>query len=164
MESQGWQPPEEGWRAADPSRSNVQPGRRGVWLAQAISARLADFGVEASALANTGGVVRRIAEQQGWTEDRYCGFDTESARRVSDHFRASNDAFAQRVWGCSWREMVPEVPMRRRQFTLTDHPGERRRMQRLLWLGIASLAWQNPRAIVAQRIGHNPTVPTIQTT
>jgi hypothetical protein len=141
----GWQPPARGWRPADPQRGNVQPGCGGVWLAQAIGARLAVLGVESGSVRNTGGVIRRIAELQGWTEDRYCGFDAESATRVAEHFAAANDAFAQRVWGCSWRERVPEVAMQRRQFTLPADPDARRRLERLVQRAIAQLARLNPR-------------------
>ncbi|MFO8238274.1 MAG: hypothetical protein R6U00_08525 [Prochlorococcaceae cyanobacterium] len=143
MASQGWQPPTRGWRRADPRRGNVQPGCGGVWLAQAIGARLTELGVKATAL-HTGSVVRRIAERQGWTEDRYCGFDADSAARVAGHFASTNDAFARRVWDCSWRERVPVVPMQRRQFTPPSDPADRRKLDRLVDKAIVELARQNP--------------------
>lgn len=143
MASQGWEPPAQGWRPADPQRGNVQPGCGGVWLAQAIGERLTQLGVKATAL-HTGSVVRRIAERQGWTEDRYCGFDAESAARVVEHFAAANDAFAHRVWGCPWRERVPAVTMQRRQFEPPADPAARWQLDRLVELAIASLARQNP--------------------
>jgi hypothetical protein len=144
MASQGWKPPAQGWRPADPQRGNVQPGCGGVWLAQAISGKLKQLGLDAADFPNTGGVVRQIAERQGWTEDRYCGFDAASVARVAGHFAATNDAFARRVWGCSWRERVPAVPMQRRQFTPPADPQARRRLERLVEQGISTLARQNP--------------------
>ncbi len=141
--SQGWRQPEEGWRPADPSRGNVQPGCRGVWLAQAISARLLELGLDPGTLPNSGSVVRRVAEQEGWTDDRYCGFDGASAARVADHFASANAAFASRVWGCRWDERMPVVAMQRRVFTPPDDPTERRRLEQLVSQAIARLRQQN---------------------
>jgi len=157
MASQGWEPPPQGWRPADPQRGNVQPGCGGVWLAQAIGERLTQLGVKATAL-HTGNVVRRIAERQGWTEDRYCGFDAESAARVAEHFAAANDAFAQRVWGCPWRERVPAVPMQRRQFSPPADPDARRRLERLVERAIAELVRLNPPLVQVLAAGNPNTM------
>jgi hypothetical protein len=161
MASQGWEPPAQGWRPADPQRGNVQPGCGGVWLAQAISVRLEALGVDPAALPNTGGVVRQIAERQGWTEDRYCGFDADSAARVAEHFAATNDAFAHRVWGCPWRERVPAVSMQRRQFTPPAGPEASRRLERLVDRAVAMLARQNPSlAQLLAAVSPNTMVPS----
>lgn len=155
----GWPPPAQGWRSADPQRGNVQPGCGGVWLAQAISTRLAELGVDHATLY-TGAVVRRIAEQQGWTEDRYCGFDADSAARVAEHFATANDTFARRVWGCGWRERLSAVPMRRNQFTPPADPADRRRLDRLVERAIAALAQHNtPLAQVLAAAGPHTMTP-----
>lgn len=138
-------PPAEGWLAADPNKGNVQPGCRGVWLAQAVGARLAALGVSGRSLANTGAVVRRIAERQGWQDDRYCGFDAEAAAAVSSHYEAANDAFAQRAWGCRWRDQVPAVPMQRRTFAPPASGLERERLEALVEQALAELASGNRR-------------------
>jgi hypothetical protein len=150
IEALGWQPPAQGWRPADPQRGNVQPGCGGVWLAQAIGARLTELGVKASAL-HTGSVVRSIAERQGWTEERYCGFDADAAARVSEHFATANEAFARRAWGCGWREQVPVVPMQRQQFTVPVDPAARHQLEQLVEEAMAILAHQNPsfRSVLA---------------
>lgn len=144
MEALGWPEPQQGWAPADPHKGNVQPGCQGVWLAQAIGERLAALGIDGKRLVNTGAVVRRIAERQGWQDDRYCGFDGAAAEAVSAHYSAANDRFAQRVWGCSWRERVPMAPMERRVFDPPVGAEERRCLDRLIGQALQDLGRQNP--------------------
>jgi hypothetical protein len=144
MEALGWPEPPQGWAPADPHKGNVQPGCQGVWLAQALGERLAALGLDGRRLANTGAVVRRIAEQQGWQEDRFCGFDAAAAEAVSAHYTEANDRFAQRVWGCRWRERVPVVPMERRVFDPPADGEERLSLERLLQQALQDLGRQNP--------------------
>lgn len=143
--------PLQGWAAADPSKGNVQPGCQGVWLALALGQRLQALGVPGRALANTGQVVRRIAEAEGWLDDRYCGFDAAAAAAVSAHYSAANDAFAQRVWGCRWRDRVPATPMQRRHFEPPATGAERERLDRLVDQALADLAAGNRRLSKALR-------------
>jgi hypothetical protein len=146
MASQGWQPLEP-WLPADPSKGNVQPGCRGVWLAQAIGERLEQRGVRGRALANTGAVVRRIAERQGWQDDRYCGFDAEAAARVATHYQPGNDRLAERVWGCRWQDRFPPPSQMQRRVFEPPSPGtpERRQLEQLVEQGLQDLARGNPR-------------------
>jgi hypothetical protein len=125
-------PPPSGWRPADPNKGNVQPGCQGVWLAQQIGKRLEQLGVSCRSLRNTGGVVRRIAHEEGWQADRYCGFDDHSAARVSESFADSNAAFADRAWNCSWRDRMPVVAMRRLEYQPPAHGIERQRLEALV--------------------------------
>lgn len=143
METMGWPEPQWGWASADPHKGNVQPGCQGVWLAQAIGERLASLGIDGKRLANTGAVVRRIAERQGWQDDRYCGFDGAAAEAVSAHYSEANDRFAQRVWGCRWRDRVPMVPMEHRVFELPADAEERRRLHDLIGQALQDLGRQN---------------------
>ncbi len=143
MAALGWVEPAQGWASADPQKGNVQPGCRGVWLAQALGERLAALGIDGRRLTNTGGVVRRIAARQGWQDERYCGFDPASAEEVATHYGASNDAFAQRVWGCRWREQVPVLPMVRRVFQPPPGGDERRRLEDLVQQALLDLGRQN---------------------
>lgn len=136
-------PPAAGWHPAAADKANVQPGCRGVWLAQAVGARLEALGVPGCRLGNTGSVVRRIAERQGWQDDRYCGFDAQAAAAVANHYAAANDAFALRVWGCRWRDKVPELPMQRRTFEPPASGLERERLQALVDAALVELASGN---------------------
>jgi hypothetical protein len=112
-------------------------------LAQAIGERLAALGIDGKRLANTGAVVRRIAERQGWQDDRYCGFDEAAAEAVSAHYSEANDRFAQRVWGCRWHDRVPMVPMEHRVFELPADADERRRLHALIGQALQDLGRQN---------------------
>ena len=145
LDSLGCGGPKAGWRPADPSKRNVQPGCQGVWLAQAIGERLEQLGVEGPSLVKAGRVMRRIAEQQGWQDDRYCGFDPDGAAAVEAHYAVANDAFARRVWGCSWRDRVPAVSMQRRRFDPAPAGPQRQQLEALLEQALVDLAAQNPR-------------------
>jgi len=141
----GVPPPMEGWQAADPAKANIQPGSRAVWLAQQITGRLHHLGIDSRSLVNTGDVVRRIAMSEGWLDDRYCGFNQDSASAVASHYSRSNHRFARRVWGCEWRQVVPEVSMRRTVYIPPDPGPEREHMDDLVNLGLGDLARENLR-------------------
>ena len=132
--------PPSGWRPADPNKGNVQPGCRGVWLAQQIGKRLEQLGVSSRSLRNTGGVVRRIAQEEGWQADRYCGFDDQSAAHVFESFADSNAAFAERAWNCSWRDRMPAVAMRRLEYQPPSNGLERQRLEALVDRALFDLA------------------------
>ncbi len=144
MADQGWYATQP-WRPAAPDKDNVQPGCQGVWLAQAVGARLQQLGVRGRSLANSGPVVRQIAEREGWQNDRYCGFDGAAAARVAAHYQAGNDRLAQRVWGCSWRDRFgPPDACERRVFT-PPAPGSpaRRELEQLVEEALTVLARGN---------------------
>lgn len=86
---------------------NIQPGCKGVWLAQEVSRRLEQRGLQPRQVRNSSAAIRRIAEREGWTKDRYYGFDVGLQTRVVEHYAAANDTFAHQVWGKSWRDVFP---------------------------------------------------------
>jgi hypothetical protein len=141
----GVRPPIQGWQAADPSKANVQPGSRAVWLAQQITKRLHHLGIDSRSLVNTGDVVRRIAMGEGWQDDRYCGFSQDSASVVAAHYSRSNHRFARRVWGCEWRQVVAEVGMRRSVYFPPGPGPEREHLDNLVNFGLRDLAQENLR-------------------
>lgn len=123
MQHCGWVSP-CGWKHADPASGNVQPGCKGVWLAQQTYLRLSGdislSGGKLSSLPKRSGVIRRISEREGWTADRYFGFCQSSYDRVMGHYRVSNEQFAQRIWGQSWDQVFPSNQVRERVY---DPPG-----------------------------------------
>lgn len=137
--------PPSGWRPADPSKGNVQPGCQGVWLAQQIGRRLEQLGISGRSLSNTGGVVRRIAKEQGWQDHRYCGFDDQTAADVSAFFADSNSAFAERVWNCAWRDRMPVVSMCRREYHPPADGIERQQLDALVDRALFDLARHSRR-------------------
>ena len=95
--------------------------------------------------------MRRIAEQQGWQDDRYCGFDTAGAGAVAAHYAQANDEFAQRVWGCNWRERMPELQMKRRQLNSAAEAGGADSLEKLVQQAMKFLARHNQPLDLAMR-------------
>lgn len=72
MQSQGWCSPQP-WRPADPSQGNIQPGCRGVWLAQAVMRQMQERHGSWEHLLKASATIRQIAEREGWIAERYQG-------------------------------------------------------------------------------------------
>ncbi len=98
-------PQQEDWLPGDPASGNVQPGIKAVWLARQLGLRLESLGIDGKSLRKTGQVLRNLAEQQGWDQDRYFGFSESLASSVLDHYAGDNDEFARRVWGKDWNSV-----------------------------------------------------------
>ena len=121
--------PNTAWKSHSEGAVNIQPGHKGVWLAQEISKQLFEqYGIidgKGSPLKNRGTAVRRIAEREGWAKDRYYGFDEAMFEKVVENYAESNDRFAQDVWGCSWRKVYPLHRLDRQVYELpasgTEH-------------------------------------------
>ncbi len=45
--------------------------------------------------------------QANWQVEPFSGLDDARAKAIRAHFAASNERFAQAVWGRPWAEMVP---------------------------------------------------------
>ncbi len=149
--SLGWCEPASGWQPADPSKGNVQPGCRGVWLAQAVGRRLEQLGIKGRSLVNAGAVIRSIAEQQGWIADRYWGFDGSLAARVSEHYAESNDRFAHRVWQCPWRQVVAHQELAQQMFDPPVASVDHDQLDGLVRQALSSLAKYNRNLVSAMR-------------
>lgn len=55
----------------------------------------------------------KLVADRGWNEERFCGLDDETARRIRETFRARNDRIAQTFWGADWGAIVPPAPFSR---------------------------------------------------
>jgi len=135
---------------AAPGSENVQPGTRGVWLSRLVVERLQRLGHSGHDLKNTSQVVRRIAERQGWHEERYFGFSEELAARTLDHYRVDNDTFSLRAWGRPWDEVFPPQSLRQCIY-MPANPEEAKRMEDLADQIVDELASRNPRLDQARR-------------
>ncbi len=92
-------------------QANVQPGWQAVWIAQHIARQLAEHYPEAW---NSGPCKARIrhdleqlAAQQGWPAEPFQGLTDALLTTIEQRYGASNERFARRVWGCSWRDLFP---------------------------------------------------------
>lgn len=127
MQSQGWTTSTP-WEPADPSQGNIQPGIRGVWLAQEVARRLDQNEVHPSVFKNKSAAIRNIAEREGWTTERYYGFTFELQAHVAEHYANANDQFSQQVWGKPWRDVFPLQQPQRRVYSLPEDKEERKKM------------------------------------
>jgi len=92
-------------------RANAQPGWQAVWIAQRLARRLQHQHPKAwrspVCKARIREALERLALEQGWQAEPYQGLSAPLLNRLEERYGASNDRFAQRVWGCSWRELFP---------------------------------------------------------
>lgn len=92
-------------------RINAQPGWQAVWIAHHIARELRHKHPQAwkssSCKARIRHSLESISLQRGWQAEPFQGLDEELLSRLEARYGSSNDRFAQRVWGCSWRDVFP---------------------------------------------------------
>jgi hypothetical protein len=111
--------------------TNSQPGWKAVWLAQRLARRLRTHHPEAWRDGAFKDRLRqgleRLALERDWPAEPYQGVDRRLLARLERHYAASNERFAQRVWGRSWRELFPS-PQLKPSPTKPRSPQERRQL------------------------------------
>jgi hypothetical protein len=127
MAAQGW-PSQDAWKSAKSTKANVQPGCKGVWLAREVKKWLDEHGEKPARPGQLSKEIRRISEKNEWTNNRFFGFNEELQAEVIQHYAASNNNFARRVWGQSWHEVFPLKPAQRMVYDLPDAGQEREHM------------------------------------
>jgi hypothetical protein len=106
-------PPPAGWRAAPLDQANEQLGRRGLGLAYLLNGELDRLPVRRNQLIASHGLnrlveqIRQLARQRGWVAERFDGWQGRLPALLQQRFGASNNRFAQRVWGQDWGEVFP---------------------------------------------------------
>jgi len=92
-------------------RANAQPGWQAVWIAQRLARLLRDLHPQAwrspICKRRIREALERLAQEQGWQAEPFQGLNEPLLVRLEERYGASNERFAQRVWGCSWRELFP---------------------------------------------------------
>lgn len=106
----GWAMPEQGWLPPSRRSINTQVGARGIWLALEVGKALAAMGVNPRSLRNTGGLIREISEREGWTHQRFQGFQPAAYLGLRETFQSINDPLAMEAWGVPWAEVFPSIP------------------------------------------------------
>lgn len=105
--------PPAGWRAAPLDQVNEQLGRRGLGLAYLLNGELDRLPVRRNQLIAGHGLnrlveqLRQLARQRGWVAERFDGWQGRLPALLQQRFGASNERFAQRVWGQDWGEVFP---------------------------------------------------------
>lgn len=101
-------PPGPEWKNCPEQAQNRSPGIRGTFLARELGVRLKQAGIPARRIENSSAVITAEEQFRRWDDPPFWGFSPELALRVSQHFEANNNRFAQEVWGCPWREVFPQ--------------------------------------------------------
>ncbi|CAK6687487.1 hypothetical protein OGCDGJMD_00232 [Cyanobium usitatum str. Tous] len=139
-------------------RANAQPGWQAVWIAQRIARRLRRHHLQAWRAGACKSRIRegleRMAESQGWPAEPFQGLSEPLLDRLEHRYGASNDRFASRVWGCSWRELFPRpIPSPSPEAPRSDE--ERRQLvalaDQLLADGLASLKRPDQAARISSK-------------
>ena len=86
------------------------------------------IGGKTGPLRNTGAVIRSIAEREGWTKDRFYGFDQSMLENIIKHYAECNDRFSEKIWGKSWRSIYPMPQAKQKIYELPASGAERNRM------------------------------------
>ena len=94
--------PSLAWAQRKESSLNQRTGPRGTWLARELSRRLKRHRISPETISGSTAIIPREVEFRGWKDGSFWGFDAALAHRVQNHFKASNDLFAQAVWGNRW--------------------------------------------------------------
>ncbi|MGB1623002.1 MAG: hypothetical protein ACPHAS_10075 [Synechococcus sp.] len=100
----------QGWLKGEPSKQNIQPGAKGIWMSRLCRNLVVELGVDPERLERKGKVIRDLAIELGWDRDKFDGFDQPLLDHVAGFYQASNEAFAQEHWGVSWQELFPQKP------------------------------------------------------
>jgi len=116
------------WHPSKDSQSNVQPGRRGVWLAKEVKRILDDRSEKSKRLGQLSRAIREIAGSEGWTADRFFGFDEALLAHVVQHYAVANDRFARKVWGRAWGDVYPRIHAQQSIYKLPKSGHERDHM------------------------------------
>lgn len=89
-----------------PASSEPTPGPVGVEALRLLNAHLRVVDRSFDRRTTLAALLRQIAERRaikaGWYDDTYWGWNSELAEWASGRLEATNDAFAQAVWGTAW--------------------------------------------------------------
>ena len=123
---------EQGWLAGRPSKQNIQPGARGIWMSALCRRLMVETGFDPEVLKRKGKVIRDLAIELGWDREKFDGFDQPLQDRVSAFYASSNEAFAQEHWGVSWTSFFPLRPAAQRVYAGPQTEAERKEMRTLM--------------------------------
>jgi hypothetical protein len=90
------------------------------------------LGFDPDVLNRKGKVIRDLAIERGWDQDKFDGFDQPLLDRLSGFYASSNDAFARQHWGVSWNALFPVKPASPFVYPGPESELEKREMRRLM--------------------------------
>ena len=90
------------------------------------------LGFNPDVLNRKGNVIRDLAIERGWDQDKFDGFDQPLLGRVTAFYASSNDAFAYEYWGILWDELFPSQAASQFVYKGPESELEKREMRRLM--------------------------------
>mgnify|MGYP004044645387 FL=1 len=126
------EPSDSGWIKGEPSKKNIQPGGKGIWMSRICYQLMESLGFDPDVLNRKGKVIRDLAIERGWDQDKFDGFDQPLLDRVTGFYASSNDAFAREHWGVSWDELFPAKAASQFVYSGPESELEKREMRRLM--------------------------------
>ena len=126
------EPAGSGWLKGEPSKKNIQPGAKGIWMSRVCYQLMESLGFDPDVLNRKGKVIRDLAIERGWDQDKFDGFDQPLLDRLSGFYASSNDAFARQHWGVSWNALFPVKPASPFVYPGPESELEKREMRRLM--------------------------------
>ncbi len=109
-----WQEPRGGWNKVNATESNLQPGRKAIWLSKLCRQILIDINIDPKKLHQKGRTIRNIAFEKEWHLDRFYGFSPKLYRQTRQFYSQSNEWFSQYHWQCSWTSLFPERDLKKK--------------------------------------------------
>ena len=96
--------PDLTWKHCHQRHYNRSPGVRGVWLARVLSQLLRESNISPKTIDNSSQIILQEEQRRFWRDPSFWGYSRKLTQKVTRHFEANNEKFAQAAWNCSWKE------------------------------------------------------------
>jgi hypothetical protein len=126
------EPSIKGWLKGEPSKKNIQPGAKGIWMSRICYQLMESLGFDPDVLNRKGKVIRDLAIERGWDQEKFDGFDQPLLDQVTGFYASSNDAFSREHWGVSWNDFFPVKAASQFVYSGPESEQEKKEMRRLM--------------------------------
>ena len=133
--------PSDEWSLIDQGESNIQPGKKAIWLSEICRNILIELNINLKNLTHKAHAIRNIAIQNDWQKERYYAFSRSQYQKTRKFYAASNDQFAKHHWGCDWQSLFPDRNLTQR--SIYTGPSSRQEKQEMLNVLMQALAQMN---------------------
>jgi hypothetical protein len=90
------------------------------------------LGFDPDVLNRKGKVIRDLAIERGWDQEKFDGFDQPLLDQVTGFYASSNDAFSREHWGVSWNDLFPVKAASQFVYSGPESEQEKKEMRRLM--------------------------------
>ena len=122
----------DGWCQGRPTKDNIQPGTRGIWMSSLCRRLMVDVEFDPSSLKGIGKVIRDLAIEKGWDQEKFNGFDQPLLDQLNTFYAESNEHFAQKHWHLAWKTLFPPRPAAQKVYLGPGSSEERLEMRHLM--------------------------------